>query len=468
MTTDDLIADAQARPDAAPRGHTIEDVIERGMCVGCGACSVATGGAITVTLGRRRSYEADASQAPAEALRAASRVCPFSDESRNEDAIAKDRFAGLKYDERIGYYSTLTAARVTDLDRLLGSSSGGLTSWVAEELLRRGRVDAILHVSPSHTDDGPLFSFSASDTAEEFASQRKSMYYASTMAEIVAAVRGDGRRYAVIGVPCFLRAARLLAEQDAELAGQFAYFLGLVCGHLKSQAFAEALAWQTGVAPDDLAGVDFRVKVPDRPSSHYDVAATDRHGNRTTAHTHDLVGGNWGHAMFQVNACNYCDDIFAETADVAFGDGWLPEFKMDWQGTNVVVSRHPDIDEIIADAAAVWSTPLTADQVAATQGGNFRHRRVGLSVRLHDDAAAGLSVPTKRVPASLEGIDPQRVKLIRLRRHMSDVSHDAFADARARGSLEVFLGRMRPLLKKYERVSRGSRLSRLMRRLRRR
>ena len=61
--------------------------------------------------------------------------------------------------------------------------------------------------------------------------------------------------------------------------------------------------------------------------------------------------------MFQVNACNYCDDIFAETADVAFGDGWLPEYKMDWQGTNVVVSRHPDIDEIIADAAAVWSTP---------------------------------------------------------------------------------------------------------------
>ena len=104
MTPDDLVTETQATPDAASRGHTIEDVISRGMCVGCGACSVATGGAITITLGRRRSYEADASQAPADALRAASRVCPFSDESRNEDAIAKDRFAGLKHDERIGYY----------------------------------------------------------------------------------------------------------------------------------------------------------------------------------------------------------------------------------------------------------------------------------------------------------------------------------------------------------------------------
>lgn len=472
MTTEELrvkAGGAASVPTAAqPHPHTIEDVIARGMCVGCGACGVASGGAIKITLGRRRSYEADASEAPAAAIRAGSRVCPFSDESRNEDAIARDRFAGLAYDERIGYYSTLRAARVTDLERLMGSSSGGLTSWVAEELLRRGKVDAILHVAPTHTDDGPLFSFSASDTAEEFASQRKSMYYASTMAEIVAAVRGDGRRYAVIGVPCFLRAARLLAEQDAVLGDQLAYFLGLVCGHLKTQAFAEALAWQAGVAPEELASVDFRVKVPDRPSSHYDVAATDHDGNRVTAHTHDLVGGNWGHAMFQVNACNYCDDIFAETADVAFGDGWLPQYKMDWQGTNVVVSRHPDIDEILADASAVWSEPLTADQVAATQGGNFRHRRVGLSVRLADDVAAGLSVPAKRVPASLDGIDPQRVDLIRLRRRISDASHDAFAEARARGSLALFLTRMQPLLKKYERVSRGSRTARILRRLTRR
>ena len=275
---------AKAAASSAPSSgaHTIEDVIERGMCVGCGACSVATGGAITIKLGRRRSYEADASNAPAEALRVASKVCPFSDDSRNEDAIAKDRFAGLAYDERIGFYSTLTAARVTDLERLLGSSSGGLTSWVAEELLRRGRVDAILHVAPTHTDDGPLFSFSASDTADEFASQRKSMYYASTMAEIVASVRGDGRRYAVIGVPCFLRAARLLAEEDPVLGGQFAYFLGLVCGHLKSQAFAESLAWQAGRRPGRP-----RIRRLPRQGARPSVQPLRRRGDRSRGQPQD-------------------------------------------------------------------------------------------------------------------------------------------------------------------------------------
>ncbi|HEX5857928.1 MAG TPA: Coenzyme F420 hydrogenase/dehydrogenase, beta subunit C-terminal domain, partial [Microbacterium sp.] len=432
-----------------------------------GACSAATGGAIRVTIGTRRQYEADLTGAPEAAVRAGSRVCPFSDESRNEDAIATDRFAGLQYDARVGYYSTLKAARLTDEGRLMGSSSGGLTSWVAEQLLRRGKVDAVIHVTPSHTDGAPMFSYTTSETPEQFAAERKSMYYATTMADILREVRGNGKRYALIGVPCFLRGARLVAEEDEVFGAQLKYFLGLVCGHLKSQAFAESLAWQAGVAPDDLEAVDFRIKVPGRLSSHYDVQATAKDGRVETAHTHDLVGGNWGHAMFQSNACNFCDDIFAETADVAFGDGWLPEYKEEWRGTNVVVSRHPDIDEIFADESAVWSVPLSVEQVAATQGGNFRHRRVGLSVRLHDDVAAGLSVPLKRVPASLEGIDPRRVELIRLRRLMSEESHEAFAEARRRGSLAYFLRRMRPLLRRYDSVSRGSRLTRLRQRVRR-
>ncbi|HWI31644.1 MAG TPA: Coenzyme F420 hydrogenase/dehydrogenase, beta subunit C-terminal domain [Microbacterium sp.] len=461
------VASGAIAPEPGGPMHTIEDVVGRGMCVGCGACAARTGGAVRVQIGTRRSYEADLTGATPAAVREASRVCPFSDESRNEDAIANDRFAGLRHDPRVGYFSTLKAARLNDESRLMGSSSGGLTSWVAEQLLRRDRVDAVIHVTPTHTESGPMFSYTTSDTPEAFAAERKSMYTATTMADILQAVRGNGKRYAVIGVPCFLRAARLLSEQDAVFGGQLKYFLGLVCGHLKSQAFAESLAWQAGVEPDDLEAVDFRIKVPGRLSSHYDVQATAKDGTTKTAHTHDLVGGNWGHAMFQANACNFCDDIFAETADVAFGDGWLPEYKEEWRGTNVVVSRHPDIDEIFADEAAVWSVPLTVEQVAATQGGNFRHRRIGLSVRLHDDVAAGLSVPRKRVAASLEGIDPQRVELIRLRRRMSEESHEAFAEARRRGSLAYFLRRMRPFLRRYDNVSRGNRLTRLRQRVRR-
>lgn len=451
--------------------HAIEDVVARGMCVGCGACAVRTDNRVSVTIGRRRSFEADLSNASPADLRAASRVCPFSDESRNEDRIADAAFPELAHDPRVGRYSGLFAGRLRDEGRLLGSSSGGLTSWVAEQLLARGDVDAVIHVSASEDPALGLFAYRVSSTPEAYRSQRKSMYYATTMADVLTGIRGDGRSYALIGVPCFLRGARLLSEEDAQLGAQLKFFLGLVCGHLKSQAFAESLAWQAGVAPGELTGVDFRIKVPGRSSSRYDVGATGRDGEVETP-THALVGGSWGHAMFQVDACNFCDDIFAETADVAFGDAWLPQYKEDWRGTNVIVSRRPEIDALLRESDELELDELSLDEVAATQAGNFRHRRVGLSVRLHDDAAAGLSVPAKRVPASLAGIDRKRVQLVRQRRRISTRSHEAFAEARAAGDLGVFLRAMAPMVEAYQRIDRGGflartrgRVSRLKRRL---
>ncbi|WP_394554212.1 Coenzyme F420 hydrogenase/dehydrogenase, beta subunit C-terminal domain [Agromyces sp. MMS24-JH15] len=448
--------------------HGIEDVVRGGMCVGCGACAVRTDGRISLELGRRRSWEADLADVVEPDLRAASRVCPFSDEARNEDQLGASRFPGLPHDPRVGRYSGLFAGRLVDEARLLGASSGGLTGWVAEQLLVRGDVDAVIHVATSEDPAKGLFAYRVTDEPATYRSRRKSLYYATTFADVLAGVRGDGRRYAVLGVPCFLKAARLLAEEDEVLGSQLAFFLGLVCGHLKSQAFAEALAWQAGVAPDELATVDFRVKVPGRSSSRYDFGAVPVDGAEVDAPVAGLVGGSWGHAMFQVQACDYCDDIFAETADIAFGDAWLPRYKEDWRGMNVIVSRRPELDALLRESAELVLDELTLDEVAATQAGNFRHRRVGLSVRLHDDVAAGRPVPVKRVPASLEGVDRTRVRLVRQRRLISRRSHEAFADARAAGDLDVFLRAMRPLVATYARIDRGGPLRRFARRVQRR
>lgn len=446
--------------------HTIEDVVARGMCVGCGACSARTDGRVSVTIGLRRSFEADLTGVSEADRRAAGRVCPFSDESRNEDALGAARFPGLPHDPRVGRYSGLFAGRLRDHARLLGSSSGGLTSWVAEQLLVRGDVDGILHVVSSDDPAKGLFAYRATYDAAAFRAQRKSMYYATTFADAIASVRGDGRRYAVLGVPCFLRAARLLAEEDAALGEQLAFFLGLVCGHLKSQAFAESMAWQAGVPPEELETVDFRIKVEGRSSSRYDFGAVGADGDVEVPNV-SLVGGSWGHAMFQVAACDFCDDIFAETADIAFGDGWLPRYKEDWRGTNVIVSRRPELDALLRESDEIELDELTLDEVAATQAGNFRHRRVGLQVRLHDDLKQGLSVPAKRVPPTLAGVDRTRVRLVRQRRLISRVSHEAFAEARAAGDLRRFLDTMRPLVEAYVRIDRGGVVRRFRSRLRR-
>ncbi|MEK8073784.1 Coenzyme F420 hydrogenase/dehydrogenase, beta subunit C-terminal domain [Rhodococcoides navarretei] len=442
-------SDRQAGDLAAPTPRatvalgfpSIRMVVENDVCVGCGVCSVATGGDIDVTMNEKGYYSAQLNSLPESTVAVGSSVCPFADETPDETAVADRLFTSTpSEDPVVGRYISIQVGRVTSDQRLLGSSSGGMTSWLAGELLDKGLVDGVIHVG-SATE--PLFEYMTSGDTEGLESNRKSMYYSTTVTEVVNRIRGDGLRYAFVGVPCFVTAMRHLGASDEVLASQVKYFIGLVCGHLKSSFFAQSLAWQTGVAPDRIDSVDFRVKREGRQSSDYDFSAIDSStGTEFSRPTNSLIGGNWGHGLFQLNACNFCDDIFGETADITFGDAWLPRFKDDWRGTNVVVCRDPQLAELLQDGVSdgrLLLEPLGAEEAAVTQEGNVRHRRVGLSVRLADDAAEGSWTPDKRVVASYEGVDDDRLAIIRSRRKLTERSFEVFPRAVAAGNLGKYI-----------------------------
>lgn len=451
--------------------HRIEDVVARGMCVGCGGCSAVTRGAVPLTLGRYGSFEPELASVPESDRRLGSSVCPFSDESDDEDSIARRVFpSSLKRHDIVGSHSGVFAGRVSDEDYLLQSSSGGLTSWTADRLLANKLVDGIIHVSADDGSGDRLFSYSVSSDRERLQANRKSDYYATSFASILNEIRNDGRTYALIGVPCFIRAARLVCDRDPVLGSQVKYFLGLVCGHLKGPGFAESLSWQLGVPPNQIESVDFRVKVPGRSASNYDFGVKSKDSDDwVTGGTPSLVGGNWGHGMFQLNSCNYCDDIFAETADVAFGDAWLDEYKEDWRGTNIVVVRNDAINQLLRegiDSGELELDEISPDEAARSQGGNYRHRRVGLSIRLQDDLDAGVSTPKKRVEPNRKAGSRQRVRLVRQRRKMSELSFTLWESAKASGDLRIFLDGMAPLVDQYKQIDRGHILLRIAIRLR--
>lgn len=436
--------------------HGIEETIARGMCIGCGVCSVASGGAISLSLGPTRLYQADISDATEDEVRAGSRVCPFSDESPNEDELgAPQADPNMHQHALIGTYSNTFAGRVADDSYVQGSSSGGLTSWLLNKLIDLGEIDAVISVGATNDSSHELFRYSEASEAE-LRTRRKSQYYATTMADVLSLIQDQPKRYALVGVPCYIRAARALCRETPELADRLTYFVGLVCGHMKTQAYAESLAWQVGVQPDEIEAVDFRVKGEGRQSSDYDFGVL-KHGDRElrTAPMSSLKGGNWGHNTFQPEACNFCDDVVGETADVSFGDAWLAQYTADPRGTNIVMSRNRRIDEIFAEAAAtgeITAFEASADEAAASQAGGFRHRRDGLAIRLADDTAAGLSVPVKRVAPDSNAVDKQRAKLFRQRRRIAQVSQSRFAEAVAQGDIRIYLKGLRRETRRYERL----------------
>jgi hypothetical protein len=242
---------------------------------------------------------------------------------------------------------------------------------------------------------------------------------------------------------------------------------------LKSTAFAELFAWQCGVNPNDLTGIDFRIKLDDRPAWDYGVEVYGRSDGKTVSRSavcSELYGTDWGMGFFKYKACDYCDDIVGETADVSIGDAWLPKYRQDSKGTNLAVVRSPELHQILSDASARGALVLddvTTEQIVTAQEACFRHRRNGLAYRLHLADLTGEWRPPKRVRPDARPGDRRFRRIQRLRLLLAQRSHVAWKEAVARGDFRVFVNRMEPLVRKYRACYQSSMTSRCLKQAKR-
>jgi coenzyme F420-reducing hydrogenase beta subunit len=428
-----------------------------GLCIGCGGCVAQARDARP-----RMRFDVFGQLKPAGSrawLRtrspALARTCPFSPCAANEDELAAQLFpAASKRDSHVGRFEAAYVGHAAQEDfRALGSS-GGLVSWTAAELMRRGLVDAVAHVCAAEAsrEDGRLFRYQISRSEAAVRAGAKSRYYPVEISDVVQEIRATPGRYAVIGIPCFIKAIHLLRAEDAILRERIVFTLGLFCGHMKSARMVESFSWQMGVRRDAPAAIDFRHKDPDRPANWYNARITLRDGSERRQDWWRFVDGDWGAGFFQNSACNFCDDVVAETADVAFGDAWLEPYSSDGRGTNVVVVRSRALNDLLRSAIAEGRLRLDeadADFVRRTQAAGFRQRREGLALRLAS-RRHGL-VPRKRVPPRKPALPLRRWAVYRLRELIAFWSHRVFFVARqlkrpelytrwARISLAVYQG----------------------------
>ncbi len=398
-------------------------------------------------------------------------VCPMSGATDDETEIASSLYPELPADDRIGRYRRNLVGHVATGRFREAGSSGGLVTWLLETLLARGLVDAVLHVhpSPETAPDDLLFRYGISRNPEQVRTGAKSRYYPIHMADALRQVMEQEGHYAVVGTPCFIKAVRLLEQSGHIPEGHVRFTVGLVCGHLKSRYFGEYLAWQKGAPPGKVEAIDFRRKLFDRKASDYGFAFREVGSAVEQSYPMSSVHGrDWGEGLFKNPACEYCDDVLAECADIAIGDAWLPGHVEDPRGTNIVVVRSSALDEILAAAERdgdLLMTETDPDTIAKSQDPGLRHRRRGLMHRLARRVEAGQWAPRKRVPPELES-SPSRRKVYDLRLRIALESSAVFADARNSGDLGQFQEQMAPLLAQYHAVSRISLARRTVRKLR--
>lgn len=294
--------------------HTIERVISSpdadaigGMatyCVGCGSCAVLDP-AFRIAKNADGCYRASVVGEPCD-WAVAERVCPFAS-SVDENKLGEELFgeqSGVKYDKHLGYYLSTYAGYVSVDGWRSRGTSGGMISWLAAKMLQDGLVDAVIHAK-----DGPdpknMYTIQISRTVDEIKAGAKAKYYPIELSEAIKQVREHEGRYLFIGLPCFVKAVRLLRREDPVLMKRIPYCIGLICGHLKSDFFGQAEAWESGVPLDKIARVDFRHKTPGTRASDYaiEVRRTDK-DEPIVKRIAELSTANWGLGYFKYNACD--------------------------------------------------------------------------------------------------------------------------------------------------------------------
>lgn len=372
----------------------ITGVVKNDLCVGCGICAgLCPQGALQMAWNRYGEYNPIETKLCEKDCGLCQKVCPFTDHHENEDAVGKELYGnapGISHLPEIGYY--LTSYVGYSEEHRPASASGGIVTWILQRLLEQGIVDHVVCVAPT-VDPDRLFSFSIFDTVEEVRSGAGSAYYPTEMSGAIKQILEVPGRYAVTGLPCFIKSIRLAQQRSKKLEERIAVTIGLVCGQLKSKHFTEYISALANIE-GRLIGVRYRGKDPNHPANNFHFSFITEDGNESRIFRTQGIAEAWTNRWFTLNACNYCDDVFAECADVTCMDAWLPEYLQDSRGTSLVLVRSLLVQEVLERGDGISLDPIPVDRVVQSQAGVVAVKRQQLAYRLNID---GEEAPKKRI-----------------------------------------------------------------------
>lgn len=375
----------------------IKEVVDNDMCIGCGVCAaMSKTDNITMKINKFGFYTANVNRDDNISIK----VCPFNpnpdEKVKNEDNIASLflKQANNKH-KKIGRYVNTYAGY--SVENRLTSSSGGIGTYVLTELMQRGEVQHVISVKAGGINGH--YEYTISSTVDEIKNSAKTKYYPVTLVDALRKLKKLDGKVAIVGVACFIKAIRLAQAQDAEFKDKIGFLVGIICGGIKSTFFAEYLASKSGVSVNEFSQPEFRIKDHNSTASDYSYGCLDA---TNTEHTIKMrvVGDMWGTGLFKANACDYCDDVTTELADISLGDAWLDPYKQDGRGTSVIVTRTNLAEEIIRSgmtSGRLVIDELPEDRFIASQQGGFNHRHDGLAYRIRSGETVPQAIPPKRM-----------------------------------------------------------------------
>ncbi|GAB7257502.1 Coenzyme F420 hydrogenase/dehydrogenase, beta subunit C-terminal domain [Polaribacter sp. OB-PA-B3] len=414
-------------------------VVDGNYCVGCGACAFASKGVMKIN--EYGEYTPDLNSEVfknKDTIKKVEAVCPFLKPELNENVLGEQFLDGKSnFSDKIGFYEKVYAGYVNEQEFRNNGTSGGSGTWVGAELLRLGLIDGVIHVKKSdriNTGD-PFYKYGLSVSQEEIRDGAKSKYHVVEVSEVLNLVKDKPGKYLFIGVPCLVKSIRRIQIVDPLIKERIAFTVSLVCGHFKSINWTLSLGWAKGIEPNMMDNIQYRTKGDGILARKYIFRAWEKGSKKDDfiqADSAKVAGGKFNQGALMLPACNFCDDVVGETADLTIGDAWLPQFEADDNGTNLLIFRNKKILDVFEDANKrnqINIVEISEKDAINSQSGGFRQRGEGLAHRIKNKEKQGIWVPEKRVKSSDFKVSYLRKKIYSKREEVTMLTRESFFKA---------------------------------------
>ena len=362
------------------KNNKIKAIVEQDMCTGCGVCVSEAPGSLKMEV---NDYGFFTPKIIKEELNEnAAKVCPFNpkpeEEVKDENALAdlflteasnKDKQIGKYFNTYVGFSNQYRAT----------SSSGGIATYVFEKLLQDKIVDHLYIVKEVNGS----YEYQLFRNAHDIIKISKTKYTPVTLEKLFLDIKTIEGKVAISGVACFIKAIRLKQHYNPELKQKIPFLIGIICGGLKSEFFTDYLAQKANIKTS-YTKQDYRIKNPNSQAIDYSFGAYDANQEFKQVRM-KTIGDMWGTGMFKSNACDFCDDVTTELADISLGDAWIHPYTNDGLGNSVVVTRTSLAEKIIKEGIEDKNLnldDLSLEKFLISQSGSFNHRHKGLSFRM--------------------------------------------------------------------------------------